>query len=190
MGQLDVLDEPLAATCENREHPEVELVDEVVADQCSVDLARAELQDVLPGLVLELGNFLGQVSLDDRGVPGGLLERVRGDVLRKAVDAVGVLARPRRPRLDEALVGHSSQQESVGREQQVVRVARMLVVPVRGTPLLGSADDSVQVTNVDSTSCLMLRTSCGCVDRSCRSDRAATRNSSMTVSRVNLRARA
>jgi len=190
MGQLDVLDEPLAATCENREHPEVELVDEVVADQCSVDLARAELQDALAGLFLELGNLLGDVAFEDRGIPGGFLERGRRDVLRKAVDAVGVLSRPRRPRLDEALVGHASQQKSVGREQQVVRVARMFVVPVRSTPLLGALMTPSRVTNVDSTSCLMVATSCRRVDRITVQTEPRPRNSSVTVSRLSLRARA
>jgi len=75
VGRLDALDEPLAAAGKNGEDPEVELIDESVRDQRPVELAGAELQDVLAGLLLELRDFLRDVAVDDRRVPRGLLKR-------------------------------------------------------------------------------------------------------------------
>ena len=74
-GNLSSVEEALSASGNDREDPEVELVDKIVFHQREVELPRAELQDVLAGLFFQLGDFAGYVILDERGIPFGLLQR-------------------------------------------------------------------------------------------------------------------
>ena len=68
----------------------MELVDEVVLHQRAVELAGAEFQDAPAGLLLQLGNLVGDIAFDQRRVPlEWRFERPRGDVFGEAVDPVG-----------------------------------------------------------------------------------------------------
>ncbi len=69
------VDESPASSGEDGEDPEVELVEEVVSEERAVELARAELEQAVAGLLLERGDRLGGVALEDRRVPGGLVQR-------------------------------------------------------------------------------------------------------------------
>jgi hypothetical protein len=51
----------LTAADDDREEPEVELIDEVVLHQGAIELAGTELQDVLAGLLLQGSDFPGDV---------------------------------------------------------------------------------------------------------------------------------
>ena len=145
MRDLDAVDQPLAASGQHGEDPEVELVEEAVREQRAVELAGAELEQVLARLLLQRRDSLGSVALDDRCVPGGVGERPRGDVLGHLVDPVGVgVAAPLRPGLREALVRRAAEEERVRREEQLARVGGVLVVPVGRAPLLGRVDHAVQ----------------------------------------------
>lgn len=99
--QVDVIDpveQVLAASDGDGEYPEVELVNEVVLHQRAVELARAELQEVLAGLLLQLGHLGGDVPFDKGCVPlQWPFEGPRGDILGQAVDPVGELTFPRGP---------------------------------------------------------------------------------------------
>jgi len=97
-------------------------------------------QDVLAGLLLELGYPFGDVSLDEGRVdPLQRLFQGRGDdVLEVAVHPIGValLVGGGRPGGGENFVGHPSQQEGVGRGRLVELVLPHLVAPVREVPLI------------------------------------------------------
>jgi hypothetical protein len=61
-----VLEEPFSAAYDDGKDHEPILVDQVVLHQRVHEIAAAEDQDVLAGLLLELGHFFGDVSLDQR----------------------------------------------------------------------------------------------------------------------------
>ena len=74
MCGTDAVEEMLTAAGDNGEEPEVELVNEVVLHKRAVKFAGTELQDVLAGLLLQLGYLVGDVPSDERCVPLGFLQ--------------------------------------------------------------------------------------------------------------------
>ena len=74
MGNVNSVEETLTASGNDGEDPEVVLVGKIVLHQRAVELAGSELQDVLAGLLFQLGDFAGDVTLDARGIPFGLLQ--------------------------------------------------------------------------------------------------------------------
>src|SRR6478735_7812709 len=70
--------------------PQVELVDEVALEQPPEELAAPMELELASWGCLELADGRLDVAIDDMGVlPGRVLERGRGHVLRQDVDAVG-----------------------------------------------------------------------------------------------------
>lgn len=69
VSRVDAVQEPLAASGDDRKHPEVALVDEIVLHQCAIERAGTELQDALAWLALQLGDLLRHVPFDEGGVP-------------------------------------------------------------------------------------------------------------------------
>ena len=74
MGHVETVQETLPAAGDDGEEPKVKFVDQVALDQRPVELAGAELQNVLAGLSLQLGHLVGDVPCDQRRVPPGLLQ--------------------------------------------------------------------------------------------------------------------
>jgi hypothetical protein len=69
---VDTLKKALAASDDQGEERKMELIDEVVLYQGAVELARPVLHNVLTGPLLQVGNFLGDVTFDECGVPCSL----------------------------------------------------------------------------------------------------------------------
>jgi hypothetical protein len=100
--------------------PQADLVQQAVGQQRLGDGPEPVHQDVVAGLLLELGDLLGQVAGDDGGIgPVGLLQGGGGDVLGHGVDLVGEGAGLGRPGLGEGLVGPPPHQQRVAGEQLV-----------------------------------------------------------------------
>src|SRR5262245_46264067 len=90
VGSIDAIEQPLTGADCHWEHPEVELVDQVVLHECAVQRAGAVLHNILARLLLELGYLLSDVPFDQRRVPlEWPSEGPRCDVLRQAVKPVG-----------------------------------------------------------------------------------------------------
>src|SRR6266511_1942727 len=81
----------LSAPQHNRIHQEVELIDQVVLHQGADKLATAVDQQVLTGLLLQLGDLFCDVAFQRRGVPLELVQCPRRHELGQAVHAVGKL---------------------------------------------------------------------------------------------------
>src|SRR5207245_3047421 len=103
--------------------------DEVMLPQRVDELRTAGDQDVLTGLLLQLGDFLGDVLPDQRRIaPLELVQRRRDNELRDAVHSIRELVTgPGRPGLRKSCVGHAPREQSGGGEQLVVLVLRPLV---------------------------------------------------------------
>jgi hypothetical protein len=78
---IDAFQEMLTAAGDDGEEPEVELVNEVVLHKRAVKFAGTELQDVLAGLLLQLGHLIGDVPSDECCVPLGFFRVVEATYL-------------------------------------------------------------------------------------------------------------
>src|SRR5262249_10072834 len=106
--------------------------------QCVDDFAASVDQKVLARLLLQPGNFLDEIPLEQRAVPRQrLLEGLRGNVLREGVHPNGELALGvfhRGPGGGETLERHAPEQQRVAREQLVALLLRELVVEMLARP--------------------------------------------------------
>src|SRR5262249_25149075 len=143
-------------------------VDQVVRQQPVHECTAAVDEEVLAGLLFQVGDCVGDVALEQRAVPlEWFSQRGRGDELGQAVHPVGErVARPPRPGRGELLVGDPAEQKRAAREQLLGLPPRDLVVPVRNRPaamlvlagIAGILRDAVQgqVLGCDDSSHLTL----------------------------------
>jgi putative ABC transport system permease protein len=106
----------LAGPDYDREDEQPQLVHEVVLEQRAPELIAGVDEDVPVHLLLQPGDLLDDVTLEDRHVgPRGIVEGRGHDVLGQAVQAVRPLASPgRRPARPEPLVAAPAQQQGRG----------------------------------------------------------------------------
>ena len=83
-------------------------------DQRLIKDAGPVLNDPLAWCLLELRHFRGHVTIDQRGIPRGGLQRRRRDELWKTVDPLELrIAFDRRPGCRELLVSRPAEQKRV-----------------------------------------------------------------------------
>ncbi len=122
-------------------HPEPELVDQTLLGEGVRQLPAAGDDQVAGVLLLECGDGLDDVALDEGGVPFQRpVDRPRGDVLRHAVDPLGVVAHRRvlaevRPDGRQPFVRPAAEEQRVGQDQLLE--AGVAAVGVELQPLLG-----------------------------------------------------
>ena len=115
-------EQALAGPDHDREDEQPQLIHEVVLEQRASELIAAVDHDVPVHVLLQPGDLLDHVALQDRHVgPRGVLEGRGHDVLRHAVQPVRPLARPGRPARPEPLVGAPAEQQGRGAQGFGVR---------------------------------------------------------------------
>src|SRR5437588_857957 len=104
-------------------HENAQLIHKAMLEHCVRQLAHAILQQALAWRLLELLNFLSNISLDECSVPlKRFLQAPGRDILGHGVYPVGHLPFSGRPCLGERCVGLLTHQERVRHEQERVEV--------------------------------------------------------------------
>src|SRR5580704_15325252 len=115
-------EQALAGPDHDGEDEQPQLIDEVVLEQRAPELVAGVDDDVPVHVLLQPGDFLDHVALQDRHVgPRGVLEGRGHDVLRHAVQPVRPVAGPGRPARREPLVGAPAEQQGRGAQGFGVR---------------------------------------------------------------------
>jgi hypothetical protein len=137
LGPLPTLSEQaLPATDHYGVDPDPVLVDQVVCHQSLHEHGTAIHLDALSRLPLQLGDRLGDITLDQGGVPLQRLDqRPGGDELRDAVHPVEIWPTLYfRPGLEQQLVGDPSAQEIVAGHQVLVGILLSVLSEIRVAP--------------------------------------------------------
>jgi hypothetical protein len=111
-------EQALAGPHHDREDEQPQLVHEVVLEQRAPELVAGVDDDVPVHLLLQPGDLLDHIALEDRHVgPRGIVEGRGHDVLGHAVQPVRPLASPGGPACREPLLGAPAEQQCSGAER-------------------------------------------------------------------------